>query len=315
MKAAWNRVNEVIFGYGSPVAIGVFRAIFCGLTTINLLLVALHFESWYTEKGYVPWKAAEMWAGNGTYPSLLHGVTDTRTTAVIYAIIVLSAALSCVGLFTRPATILLAIGYVSLNHRMPFFLHGGDTLSRSVLVYLAVAPSGASFSLDRLIKCRKTGDWTMPQVSLWPQRLLQYQWALLYFTTAWAKAYGSFWRDGTATWYPVNMPEFRKFGMPMFFDSQPMLSITTYGTLLIEVALATLVFAKPYRKWVLIGGLILHASIEFRLNIPLFAFLMTSGYILFYGGEEITAWAGKLADRWPNVPLLSRMARPDSAAS
>ena len=83
--------------------------------------------------------------------------------------------------------------------------------------------------------------------------------------------------------------------MPEFLERQPFLGLTTYGTLIVEVALGTLFFWKPARKWVLISGLALHAYIEYRFNIPMFAFIITSTYIAFYEGEEVERWLAKRA--------------------
>ena len=83
----------------------------------------------------------------------------------------------------------------------------------------------------------------------------------------------------------------------------PLVTITTYGTLAVELALATLVFSKDFRKWVLLAGLILHAYIEYSMNIPLFAFTMCSLYVAFYEGDEIVAWWNRLQAR---LPVLQR---------
>jgi hypothetical protein len=187
-------------------------------------------------------------------------------TAVFYALTVLAALLSCLGLWTRVATVALLIGVTSLHHRAPDILHSGDTLMRVMLLYIALAPSGAAFSLDRLIGLRKgTAPPLPPEVSMWPQRMMQVQVAIVYLTTVWHKS--------------------------------PMIAITTYGTLLVELALGTLVFAKPLRKWVLLAGVLLHAGIEWRMNIPLFAFTAVATYITFYEGEETAAWLKRAAAR------------------
>jgi hypothetical protein len=287
-----------MFGYGSPVTMGVFRAVFCGLVFVNLCMVALDFGSWYTETGYIPTAMLERWNGGIPRLDLLESVTNPAVTAVFYALTVLAALLSCLGLWTRVATVALLIGVTSLHHRAPDILHSGDTLMRVMLLYIALAPSGAAFSLDRLIGLRKgTAPPLPPEVSMWPQRMMQVQVAIVYLTTVWHKSFGNWWLNGTATWYPPQLDEFDRFPVPEFFNQQPMIAITTYGTLLVELALGTLVFAKPLRKWVLLAGVLLHAGIEWRMNIPLFAFTAVATYITFYEGEETAAWLKRAAAR------------------
>lgn len=287
-----------MFGYGSPVTIGVFRLVFGAATFVTLAMIAIDFKAWFTETGYIPTALLERWSAGITRIDLLEHVTNPTVSAVFYGLVLVAALFTTVGLFTRVSSIALLIGVTSIHHRVPDILHSGDTLIRVMLLYIAVAPSGAAVSIDRWLALRRGTAPAVPDdVSLWPQRMMQLQVAIVYFTTVWHKSFGAWWLNGTATWFPPQLDEFDRFPVPAFFDKQPMLAITTYGTLLVELALATLVFSKPMRKWVLIGGLLLHAGIEWRMNIPMFAFIMVSTYIVFYEGTEVTDWAARLAER------------------
>lgn len=308
MKAL-REANEWLFGYGSPVTFGLFRVLMGGVIFANLLFVALDFDAWFSERGYVPWAVADRWMGHEIPRfNLIAGVTDTRVVVGFYALVTLAAFCTMIGLWTRVSSIVLALGLISLHHRNPIILHGGDTAIRAAAIYLAIGPSGAACSLDRLIALWR-GKATSPhaEVSLWPQRLVQIQLAIIYITTVWAKWQGSRWRDGTATWYPANLREFERFWVPDFLNQQPFLAITTYGTLLVELALGTLVFYRPLRKWVLLAGLMLHGYIEWAMNIPLFAFAMCSMYVAFYQGEEVVGWARRLGDRLARFRLRVRL--------
>jgi hypothetical protein len=277
---------------------GLFRAVFCAIVFVNLAMVAIDFNSWYTETGYVPTAILERWGGGVFRLNLLRHVTDSNVTAVFYGLTMLAALLTSLGLFTRIASIALLVGVTTLHHRCPDILHSGDTLVRAMLLYVAVAPSGAALSLDRLIAVRRgTAPVEPPEVSLWPQRMMQVQIAILYLTTVWHKSFGEWWLNGTATWYPQQLDEFDRFPVPHFFDLQPMIAVTTYGTLLVELALGTLVFARPLRKWVLLGGVLLHAGIEYRMNIPLFSFITVTTYMVFYEGRETAEWLRALVNK------------------
>lgn len=283
---------------------GVFRIFVGTLALINMVLVGLDFEAWFTEKGYFPERLAEVWADGVWRLNLLSGVTDSRVTAAFYIVVMIAALTTALGLGTRVSTIILFIGTVTLHHRSPDILHGGDYLLRAWIFLVMLAPSGKSCSLDRLIGLWRGKAPAIPEpVSLWPQRLVQYQLAIVYFTTVWQKSFGNMWWDGTATWYPLHLREFDRFPLPSFFENPPFIAISTYYTIFIELAMATLVFAKPLRKWILFGGILLHASIEYRLNIPLFAWIICSGYISHYSGEETTAWFRRLGERLRNFRL------------
>jgi hypothetical protein len=279
-------------------------------------MTAIDFRAWYTETGYIPTAMLERWNGGMFRFNLLENVTNPDVAAVFYGLTLLAALFTALGLFTRISSIALLVGVTTLHHRAPDILHSGDTLVRAMLLYIAVAPSGAAVSLDRYFALKRgAAPAVPPDVSLWPQRMMQIQVAILYFTTVWHKSFGNWWLNGTATWYPPQLDEFDRFPVPAFFDQQPMLAITTYGTLIVELALATLVFAKPLRKWVLIGGLLLHAGIEWRMNIPMFAFIMTATYIVFYEGEETAAWAKRVASKSRFVAGLFQRFEPKGVAT
>lgn len=326
MRRRWNALDRWWFGYGSPTTLGMIRMLMGGLILVNLLMLATSYDSWFSERGFFPIDQAQRfyppveaafqfgpWTLSLPFdvprftlltftPSYAYGV-------LFYLLLVVAALFTCLGLWSRVSTIALAVGIVSLHHRNPAILHGGDTVMRVMALYLAIAPSGAACSLDRLIalwKGRVTGPPKL--VSMWPQRLIAVNVAVVYFTTFWHKVgFGTYWQDGTATWYTARLNEFDKLPVPDFMKEFPMVTVQTYGTLAVELALGTLVFWKPARKWVLLLGILMHGYIEWSMNIPLFAFLMCALYVAFYDGEEVEAWAKRLGERLAKFRLIARL--------
>jgi len=310
------------FGRGSPVTLGLFRIAMGLIAFASMGLVLFDFEAWFTEKGFLPLSVAQQWAHvDFSFDLGQHAVqlpfdhlprvnifgiaADSRVALALYLLVMLSALTTALGLWTRVSTIILAIGMVSIHHRNPIILHSGDTLMRLCVIYLAWAPSGAACSYDRVIALWKGRAPAEPKpISLWGQRLIQFQVAIVYFTTVWWKWFGIYWKDGTATWYPENLNEFNRFPVPEFIRHQPFIAFTTYGTLVVELSLATLVFYKPLRKYVLLAGIAMHGYIEYRFNIPFFAFTIIATYICFYDGEEVVAWSKKIAERMRRWRLL-----------
>ncbi|RYG83897.1 hypothetical protein EON77_06755, partial [bacterium] len=218
--------------------------------------------------------------------------------------------LTAIGLYTRPASIVLALGIIAIHHRDAIILHGGDSVVRLGAIYIALAPSGATFSLDAL---RRGGP--APLMSQWPRRLVQFNMALIYFTSTWGKYFGNYWKNGLATYFPARLNEFKRFPVPGFFNDVPVVYVTTYGTLAIEFALAVLVWFRPLRKWVLAGGLMLHGYIEWSMNIPLFSFLMMSMYVVWFDGDELEHWWERTRRRVDIALLKWRPARTVDTAS
>ena len=289
---------------------GVFRAVMGALTFINFLMISVYYSDWFSETGYVPaWLNSftiskdVMLNSSGTLRipriDVLHGVTDYRVMVAFNVFVLFVALCTCLGLFTRISSICLAIGVITFHHRNSSILHGGDTVLRISAIYMAIAPSGAAFSLDRFIAVRRgLAPAIPPLVSMWPQRLIAYNTCLIYFTSTWSKWFGGLWKTGAATWYPARLHEFDRFPVPGFINEFPMVYLTTYGTLGVEFALATLVWFKSLRKWVLLSGLMLHGFIDYSMNIPLFGYLMATLYLSFYEGEEVVGWYERMKARW-----------------
>ncbi len=294
MKQTLRDLDKFWFGYGSPLPLGVFRAVCGALIFLNFLMMLPDWGAWFSEEGYVPGWAGVLYLrptidigfgmGIPRFDPLI-GMADARLALGFYIVVLISAAFTTVGLYTRVASIVLALGVVALHHRNAIILHGGDSVVRLGAIYLAVAPCGAAFSLD----ARRRGTPPEP-VSQWPRRVIQFNMALIYFTTTWSKYFGTHWKGGLATWFPARLNEFKRFPVPNFLNDLPFVYITTYGTLATEFALAILVWFRPLRKWVLAAGMMLHGFIEYSMNIPLFSFLMMSMYLVWFDGAELEHW-------------------------
>ncbi len=303
--------DRYCFGPTSPTSLGLIRIFIGFLSLVNWLLIAVDWDSWFSERGYVPSWLGSLWFGErspvgfGTgwtmaRPNLLHGITDERITIPFYIGVVLCALLTCLGLWTRVSAFLLAIGTITLHHRSGAILHGGDTVLRIETIYLAVSPCGRACSLDRLIGLWKNREPHGPVlISAWPQRLFQYNVALIYLTTIWLKWHGDKWRwpAFNATWYTERLAEFYRFPVPEFMKSLWMARVMTLGTVIVEFSLGTIVFFPAARKWVLLGGLLMHVFIEYSMNIPLFEFLMLTLYLSFFEGHEVAGWAQRVGSR------------------
>lgn len=280
----------------------LFRVVVGFLAFCNIILLSVDFETWFTEKGLFPLWMAERWnMGQPRFNPLVTFASD-QLTLVVFVLTGIAALTTCLGLFSRVSSVVLFLCTIALHHRSPDILHSGDTLIRQWCFLLMFMPSGAMYSLDRRWGLAKTtAEGNVPEASVWPQRMVQYQLAIVYFTTVWHKAMGPYWREGIATYFPPRLDEFDRFPVPAFMNEVPMVYVTTYGTLAVELALATLVFARPLRNWVLLAGLLMHIYIEYSMNIPLFAFVMLAGYICHFESDEVmafvTKWKGKWQDR------------------
>lgn len=291
ITSAMNAVDHWFFGKGDSHTLAMVRILVGCLALVNLLFLFPTIPDFFLETGFVPLKSNLIYFGEMNRINLLSGAADPTLVYAFFGVGLLATIGVILGWYTRLNTIVFALFFISLHHRNGLILHGGDTILRQLAILLAVSPCGWAYSLDRKRAIAKgQADPAEIQVSLWPQKLIQIQVAVVYFTTVWHKWHGNYWREGSAVWYTMQLGEFKKFPVPGFMFSEWFVKLTSYGTLLVELALATLVFFKPFRKWVLILGILMHGFIEYSMNIPLFAFLMVSTYVSFYEGREVKDW-------------------------
>jgi hypothetical protein len=314
------RFQDWLFAYDTPHAMALLRIVLGTLASVSLLMLLPNASVFFSSDGLLPAAQLDQWQFRITVVHLLKGADPATAFAFVGALAAVAITFT-VGWQTRIMAVLLAVGLTVLQNRNPLILNSGDGMLRLALIYMAFAPSGLCLSVDRWLIVRhaiRAGRVppVVPRVSLWPQRIIALQIALLYLAATWHKWYGPSWRDGTAAWYPLQLPEFNRFPLPAFLETLGVAKVMTYGTLGLELLLCTMVFYKPARKWALLSGVLFHALLDYRLNIPLFGPTVVACYIAFYDGSEARDWLVRTRAWWASLkhPLARRQNRDRSLA-
>jgi hypothetical protein len=235
------------------------------------------FSAWFGDDGILPRHPAP---AGGTWGPLDLLAGGGATTAALVVLLVASACL-VVGYRTRAAALLVFLGLLAFERRDPFVFDSGDALLRIVALYLALAPAGASLSLDRRRRARD-GFWEFPARAPWALRLMQVQLSVLYLATVWTKLRGTTWNDGTAVSYALRVGDLERLPLPHFVtDSLLVANLMTYGTLAIELAIGVLVWNRRARPWVLGLGVALHLGIDYSMRVGFFTLAMLVLYLAF----------------------------------
>jgi hypothetical protein len=143
-------------------------------------------------------------------------------------------------------------------------------------------------------------------VSLWPQKLMQVQIALVYLSTVIFKLLDPCWTRGYAVYFSLHyISDLKNFWIPELLRNPPFTNFLTYSTLLTEIALGILPFFKKYRVPVLLAGIGLHLGISYSMFIPLFGPTCVAAYLAFFSGEEITGFLEGMKRLGERVPSKS----------
>ncbi len=307
MKSLRRDWNQFWFAPIASVPLGLFRLVFGALVLTSGLLLFPDRAVWFSERGLFPLKAMHLYNVFWFAPrlALLQHVQDERLLTLFFLIFLCGALCLLLGLWTRAAALVVFLGLNALHARDGAILNAGDALMRAMSFYLLLAPAGAACSLDRLRRLLRGREPEVPPtVVAWPVRLMQIQVVLVYLCTALSKISGALWQNGTAIYYPLHLTQMRRFPLPWVDgDHLWLINLLTHGTVVIEFALATLLWVPRLRLYVLAAGVLLHLGIEYSLNVPLFSFLMITSYLLFLTPTDVGLFVAGVSARFANARL------------
>lgn len=246
--------------------------------------------------------------GMTTFSIWLH-VTDPFWMGVVHAVFVGAALLFTLGIGTRVTSFLTWFAVLNYIHRDNVILFGVDTMMTILVLYLAIGPSGAALSVDRLLsrwwKGRRAGGglapWEPPQASIVANvavRLLQIHVCIIYCMAGLAKLEGAAWWNGTALWNVLANFEFAPMNWHVYNwilralgNNQLVFEIImnggVYFTLAFELLYAVWIW-RPTTRWVILtAAIILHGVIGLFMGLQTFALIMLVLNMAFLRTEEV----------------------------
>jgi hypothetical protein len=286
----WNRF---FFEPISPLPIAVYRILLGLLVLANQLLLLPDVMTWFSDRGALSFATAPRVSGGSglnLFNFLPHG--DSMVWIVFFFSCVSAISLAA-GFFTRTSALLTFLFFVTLDHRDALILNSGDTFLRLGTFFVMFSQAGRALSVDEWRR-RKRGEQCQGLHPPWAMRLIQVQLSFVYFYAFIWKASGTMWMSGTAVYYASRLIEFWRFPVPYVFEHLWTIKLWTWGTLVIEFALGTLIWIKELRYPVLLAGILLHVGIDYSMNIPLFGFIMVSAYVTFVEPADLERWLAPL---------------------
>lgn len=280
----------------SPLNLGICRALFFGAEFIYHLPV--RFDEWAT----VP---QQLWRPVWIFERL--HIPVLPTTALLITEILWKAALllSCLGLFTRFATAIAALGALYLLG-LPFNFGKVYHLA-SIIIFtstiLAFSRCGDGFSLDALIRRKRGLAPPAPSGEYrWPVRMVWVLMSILFFNAGMAKAIrGPFW-----TWifsenmavlmtqrHYMNQNALPPLNWGLFIAKHPILYCTFAGSSILAEMFCFLALFVRY-PWRLILPLTL---LSMQLGIGLLMRVWFTPYMVVYlfwiPWGDIVRWMGR----------------------
>ena len=216
---------------------------------------------------------------------------------VVCLVLLVAGFATMVGWRTRLSTLVAVLSLIMLQRANTAIFNSGDLLLREVGIALAMAPSGLLWSLDAR-RDRKKGRvrdlWRAP----FGQRFLQLALALGYFLSAWSKARGQTWHEGTALALSMRIEDLQRFAAPdWLFDQLILLNLFTWATLTFEATFFALVWNRRLRPYVIAAGVMFHLGIDVFLDIGFFSFAIYLAYVAFLHEDVAQRIVGRFDER------------------
>ena len=289
---AW---NKFWFTPMLPTSVAVFRIV-VGLLVLQFCYwIQRDFSVFFGPNAIVSPEVGVLLGGTQKL-NVLDLIPGSDSTSVVFWILVVAAIYLTVGLCSRLSALVIYLIFLSLDASNQFVLHSGIRMMYIMILFLAFSRCGDALSLDRWIKAKLTGKPLSPPEpgNAVAQRLMQVQLAIVYWSAFSWKLLGPAWVDGTAVYYASHLTDFAKFPIPYVFDHLWTCQLLTWGTLLVEFSLCTLIWIKEFRYPILIAGLFFHLGLEWTLVIPLFQQIMIASYINFVESEDLLKIASRI---------------------
>jgi hypothetical protein len=286
-------VGAAMLDEEDPAALGLLRITLVTVMTASLLVHVGSVSDYFSSHATLGGEAARE-AFHSRW-SLFFWIAEPWQVRAVFAVGVVAHLLWLVGLYTRVASVVAWVVWISMVGRQPLLYALPDQLHTAFATLLMLMPAGRGMSLD--------ARWRGKQrpVPVWCRRVIQLQIAVVYVSTGVLKS-GQTWKDGTALYYALVNPYNRHFEIDrMLALAQPwVLRPATWVVLVWEVGFGGFLvlhwlrelLGKPrrfpdLRKGFLVFGVLMHIGIQSMLYVAWFTPLMVASYAAFLTPDEV----------------------------
>jgi hypothetical protein len=262
--------------------------------------------------------AAPLWESFG-FPGLLP-IPSGPLAVALCTLLGWSLAALAVGWMSRTSAAIAALltAYLGMLDMLGS-LTKYTCIATHVLLLLAMSPCGAVWSVDAWLR-RRPDPWPhapagrQRRYAVWPQRLIQWLFAIIYFAAAMTKLQTPFFVTGDQLyfWLLTNV----NFANPL----GEWLSL--YPPLLVVMGLVTVVWEilfpflcwRGVSKWCMLTiGAVFHLMTALTLGLIVFPLVCLACYWAFVTEAEmqrLMVWVRRLNRRWFRRPVRSRLSIP-----
>lgn len=282
LDVAWRRFW---FTPGDPrplaalrIAVGLIALLYVFSHTLDLAL-------WFGHDGILTIGVVQQLTGADQQavfrPSYFFLVENPIALWTLHGIGLLIAGAMTAGWFSRWSTPLTLAVVLSYAHRGPMITGPLEPVLTFSLFYLSFAPSGVCWSVDAWRRARRNPSGPADDGALAPSwtanfalRMLQVHVAALYLLMALTKLAAATWWQGDAVWWLSAYPQSRLVDLTGLLHRPLLFSAATHAVVMIELAMATLIWNRGLRPALIVLATLLWIGIALLTGMTLFCLLM-----------------------------------------
>jgi hypothetical protein len=264
-------------------SLALFRIVMGCLLLADLAIRSQDLAVHYTDQGVLPLAALQEHPHGRMLSYLsLHFLHGSEAWALLLFVLAASCAFALMlGFRTRTAAFASWVLLLSLQHRNPLVVYGGDNFLAVVLFWCLFVPLGARWSLDA-----RAGRGSDASTALsWGSVGLLVQIAAVHWFSAFHKRSAEWYLDGTAVAYALHLDHLvRPLGL-VLREHDLVLRLITHGTIALELIGPLLLFS-PWRpvlsRMLAIAGFVgLHLGIGFTLALLHFSWICAATMVVY----------------------------------
>ena len=279
--------NDFWFRPADPTLVSLMRIGVGLMALLHLACYSGDLVRWFGVDGLLPTQTVDAILGGGStfHPTYLSVVSSPATLWIIHACGLVAALSLTLGLFSRSSAAVTALATLAITNRAPVISGQVEPVLVFMLLYLCIAPAGARFSLDALLRpilpsqpfayfIHRDEPSFLANLSL---RLMQVHFAAFYLMMALSKTYGDAWWDGAAAWQLIAQTHSRPLDLSALRGSEFLLNAWTHFIAWTQLLFPFLIWNRFSRPVLLAAATLTWISMLPLTGLTSFCLLMLVG--------------------------------------
>jgi hypothetical protein len=217
---------------------------------------------------------------------VLDSLSSFAPVALLYVLLLASAACFALGVATRYTGALAAVLHLLFTARSPHLRSGWAWLLTPFLLYVAASGADAELSLAAWWRKRRGNERKRAEVSAYGMRLLQIHVATMYLVAGFERLDAPGWLAGDMVLISLVNTRYGRFDVD-WFALRPVLQVVTWFVMAIEPLAPILLWIRPVARWFLWPLIAMHVGIELFIEVGWWQWLMLVALVVFFPKEWI----------------------------